>query len=1099
MSVDYTALKTRSRALFSAAMPPLVQHYDTQYVDPNVYAPLTGGHFISSPPLSYEHLGAAFSGFSVAKGGTFSRAWTDSTPGAANGVKSDLLHGYDLEDRFSRQHEASLIRREAELRSEFHRLMEEGEERMRIRYEQQRRDDDAEERRLLIEAAAEVERERTKRIETQQERLLQRERELEEWKQERAKEIEVLRQKQWEEEERRRELRYQRQLQYLKEQAEVREASRVNSEDISKLFEATAKEVQETLIRKMKEELSAREESYQSALRAHEKEWLQKVESMEAARLGELAGLQQQLSQDRQRLALCDQQLSEARHQLVRLLSEVDAIHHEHQQRPSGESAASKELLETQRSFVSELQRQYEEDKASMLRSFAAERDRVRAEHDSRIAELKSHHSMQLQAKLEEITGLERRLAQTSQELHQEKAKTTLRMGSGSGVDPYGLQESAHLKEDIRALRQANQELEERKSRLERRLREADERADAHLATLQTLQNEHMLRNKSNEDTIADLRHENQQLKSRSALQSEEHAEELSRLRRQIHDMQETAHSQHTQSVEVKIRQLAEQHENERHQWGDEQRQLNKTIKSLEANISGLQRRLELSQREGETASAELREREKQLAERNALVQTLQHEIDAKAAIDHELQEAKASYERLQASFEADRAQLQQRQKLTLEAKEKELQKLRSDLSQAKSFNHTLQDEVSHSKLSVSESTQLLKRQLSEREAEIIQARLDIEAGRRAQEEWKSTHEELQRRHEQTVSNLQKRIKSCEDELAEANARIVRLLGEKREMELALQNQGTQLRTTLTYDDKSKSAPHESKGSIEHTTREVQGPLEGVANRLIVEQEPPVASAGRGFYPGAASPPFISPPEVPPPQPVFTASLEPSMRSTPLSIYEASAPLTVSPSPSQGWPASTPLGSEAVAKPMLGVPGGGVAAAEAPLPLSFNPAKSAVTSAVGMPKCLPVPTATVVSAAPVTNAWEVSTTSSMDIPIPVQSFCSIPNEEVCPLPRPTPSSSQAVPLPVPLPVPSSSPSPSVSPSFSPSYSPPAGLAVPTPQPAGRGSHVATRGFEAAPHPVAVPVPVPIPLPSKIPTSNAKGGERSHHDRHSHHY
>ncbi|XP_050340464.1 trichohyalin-like [Bactrocera neohumeralis] len=91
----------------------------------------------------------------------------------------------------SRYAEASLLRRELELRGEFHRLRAEESEQMRLRQEQDRREADAEERRHLIAAARDIEEQRAKRMEEQQEKILQRERELRNgrWNERRVEEL----------------------------------------------------------------------------------------------------------------------------------------------------------------------------------------------------------------------------------------------------------------------------------------------------------------------------------------------------------------------------------------------------------------------------------------------------------------------------------------------------------------------------------------------------------------------------------------------------------------------------------------------------------------------------------------------------------------------------------------------------------------------------------------------------------------------------------------------------------------------------------------------------------------------------------------------
>lgn len=729
MATDYSKLRSTSGSLFSLAMPPLLH----------------------------------FKGATVMPSSSFLPAESRSLFLTASSLAPALLSAAG-----SRGLEGALMMRELDLRAEYQRLRAEEELQSRSQLMIQRQREEEEERQRTMSLAREMEEERARRIEAQQERLLKKERELEEWKLERAREADVARRRLSEEEDRRREIQHQRDLNRIKEEAELRSSAVKKSEDVKKIVEDFTHVTQETMRSQLRQEISTFDEAYRLAAQRREEEWTHRIEALEVQRGTELASLTQQLQMDQARASRSDEQLSEARKQLTQLLHEVDSLKLQASsgQRSEREKEAIQQVAASHRTAIERLQKTYEDDKKDMLRRAVEERDRIKYEQDRRVEELKDANAAALRNKDTEIEQLERRVAQLERELQEEGTKASVARASSSQTDNLNM-ENSRLKEEVRQLTTTKYELEEAKKRLERTCRDADLRLEGQTRQLQTLQTE--TQNTQRQVTIERdaLKKDNEDLKATLRINKDNYEEELDRLQRQLQRAEEEASKVQVHEIEQTARRSVEKAEEERRAAEANTAQANRKLKIAEDSLQSLQRSHDAMQREVTQLKAELASMQALLDQRNSQVHQLEHEVGDKSALEFASKEASTRFQRLQEEYAAEREDRRRQQEAAMAAKEKEMQQLRDELLDMKKQTHVLRESLSSSKFDTDESQQRLLRQMTEKDEEIATMRKQLDASQQSMNQWKATYEELQQRNGNHSDTYQKALRDRDSELEE--------------------------------------------------------------------------------------------------------------------------------------------------------------------------------------------------------------------------------------------------------------------------------------------------------------------------------------------
>nr|CCC49417.1 conserved hypothetical protein, fragment [Trypanosoma vivax Y486] len=208
--------------------------------------------------------------------------------------------------------EIAMLRREIEMRNEFASLRRAEEERLLKHQEERSR---VEEYQRILNEVNKIELARLKRVEEQQARIFAQEREIEEWKHERAKAMERERRHGMEEEERSRERRHERELQRLREEAELRVRANENAEDYSRLVEKTMSTALDAVLERLQDKLCENGEEYKSRLN-----------QLQQAQTSELVALRHDVEREHRLIAQSERLLSETRLQLAQVISQLNDI-----------------------------------------------------------------------------------------------------------------------------------------------------------------------------------------------------------------------------------------------------------------------------------------------------------------------------------------------------------------------------------------------------------------------------------------------------------------------------------------------------------------------------------------------------------------------------------------------------------------------------------------------------------------------------------------------------------------------------------------------------------------------------------------------------
>ncbi|KAG5510961.1 hypothetical protein JKF63_06462 [Porcisia hertigi] len=836
MASDSAALRAHCTGLFDTAMPPIVN-------------------------------GSASSPFSIGSLSAIRLDRLSSTVGAPLGGVMRWSHAPLATAVSDRSVEAALLRREQELRNEYYRLCAEDQWKMRQQREAKRHQDDEEERQRTMELARKIEEERARRVAEQQEHLIRKERELEEWRLERIKEADAARRLQQQEDERRLELQHERELARIKEAAASRAASAQKSEDVRAAIEESLEKMRGSMQQQLRDEVRALEAVHESQLARREAEWVQRVEAMEVSRSTELADLTHQLQLDQARATRSEEQLREARDQLTKLLQDVSQLRLLLQSGgPCSERhrEADQHLAATHRSAIERLQQMYDDDMKAQQRRYAEDRDRAKYEQERYLRELKDGHTAAVRVKDQEIDELRNRVRQLERELQDESTKLVLLRAGEEQLDSMGV-ENARIKDELRQLQASRAELEEAKRRLERSLHEADARADAQSKQLQALQSETVSGQRQLVAERDDLRRDNVDLKRQLAMMREGHEEELARLQQRLKSAEEVAAQVNVREMEKSARNAVNDAEEARRRAENDLAQATRKLKVAEEEIQSLKRSTEAAQRDVAQARDRIQELQAKLEERTAKVRALEMDVQDKVGLAYEAREAKERVERLQAEYGAERESRRRQHEAALEAKDREVQQCRAEVLEITKKLHALREECANTKFDKEGHHQRLSRQLAEREEEVAQLRGQLGDSRQALEQWKAMHEELQQRSGTSTDGYQKAVLEREAELQECRRRLSQLQDEKAEL-------GRRLRT-------AEEAARISTAQGNDVQREVQE----LRAQPAPLSTPRVSVSSSVSLPGPPPPP---PPSAAKTAPLFSAS---SIGAPPVAVEASSA------------------------------------------------------------------------------------------------------------------------------------------------------------------------------------------------------------------
>lgn len=695
----------------------------------------------------------------------------------------------------SRQLEVSLVRRELQLNQEIENLrIEEKANERRQELEQQHREEWLARERLIT-SAREIEKERAKRLEEQQDRLMQKERALEDYKAQMAKEVEAAKERRVAAQEKREELLFQHELQRIKVECEEKIAAKNACEkNHYELVEKQISQLQKEVHTQFQKELQKHEQESREALQRQAQKWEKRFANLEIEREDSLALLQLQREKDADELVNSQRQVLEANEEISRLKSEVEAIQkallngrgdEEDNPESTGRSSSGSSMALQHRRSVQQLQEIFEEDKRRSRRQFIEEVERLKAEMNRRMDELRDHHRIQIRCKEEELISTQRRLEDAQNSLAEERAKTAVNNHSGN---EYFIQEEARLKEELRTFRIKNQELEENNSKSLRRQHEQEVQIGQQAKTIQTLQQEIHHQWKKHSEELNNLRDENRQL--RHALQTEknERATESMSLRSQLHSAQQQQALMKTAAeMEETLQSLSSAKENYEKHWEDEKEQLEKKIRASEEELQCVKQRESTLERQLEAAKQQENQIERQrLAALDSARREKEKTTKSVEILESQLRETTARLQRAEQELRVERQEQERWKSTVLEPKVRELERLQRELEEHQREISDLRNTKMTLSISQEAEKQRSLRLLTEMEGGVSMRQREVEELQLQVAQRQRKIEDLERRLESATATYQQVVCEKEESISSLQTRLMEITEERVRIEREL-------------------------------------------------------------------------------------------------------------------------------------------------------------------------------------------------------------------------------------------------------------------------------------------------------------------------
>ncbi|RNF07546.1 vesicular transport-associated repeat protein [Trypanosoma rangeli] len=715
------------KALFSAAMPPVLRSHtgmSSALLKPMPTTPETGSS--SGLVCSTYCLG--------------------DLDGCGLAVGRPLLGGGSCATLHTRQMSAGLLRREIFLRGEFDRLRHAEEERMRWDHQREREARLTEERQRMLETAKAIELERVKRTEEQQQRILVQERELEEWKNERAKEVEEQRRRRMEEEERLRARQHERDMLLLREEAEVRLQTRKSLDDHKQSIESAVKSAAELMLARLWKEF-----------KEVEVQWVTRFEHLQLELNSGTAALRHDIECERKFVTGGEAQLAETRAQLGKLLEQLEELRRQ-KDIDAHNRATETSLTEIHQKTIERLQRAFEEDKQSTKQWFMEEQQRTKDSHERALLEMEENHRGQLRRLEATLDESKRQLREMEAEVQQYKVKlaTAALKPSSAAAD------EVRLREELRAVRKQLNEAVDARQRAERQSHELERECDDGRNALQALQLDMDTETARHEVELRLLREESEKLMNELTRARAAHAEELQELRKKQRSSESAVSRDAAKEVDATIRRMTERHEEARRALEAEKAQLMQKLREAEQRHEDSQRRQELELDELKGARRDSERLKQQLDEKDRVVTEQQKTIEELKRKDVSVADVTAQNRKMQQELE----QLRRDHEAATRVKDKELHDLRRDASDARRRNVALQDELTAAQRTRGEVEVQMRRLVDEASLKEKQLRREAEESTQTAQSWKDRYTQLQTHSASSAPKMQTLLNEKETELA---------------------------------------------------------------------------------------------------------------------------------------------------------------------------------------------------------------------------------------------------------------------------------------------------------------------------------------------
>ncbi|KAH8613786.1 hypothetical protein ERJ75_000755100 [Trypanosoma vivax] len=662
--------------------------------------------------------------------------------------------------------EIAMLRREIEMRNEFASLRRAEEERLLKHQEERSR---VEEYQRILNEVNKIELARLKRVEEQQARIFAQEREIEEWKHERAKAMERERRHGMEEEERSRERRHERELQRLREEAELRVRANENAEDYSRLVEKTMSTALDAVLERLQDKLCENGEEYKSRLN-----------QLQQAQTSELVALRHDVEREHRLIAQSERLLSETRLQLAQVISQLNDIR-KLRNECANSCVAEGALMDMHKKVVDLLHREFEDDKIYRKRWFDEELRRIACMHEQIRTDEAEKYRSELRRADDNVADLQQRLRDSEEEAQRLRAKATA--ATNDALIPLAAEE-ARVREELRNVRCQLQEAMDARHRADKRATEAERNTECVRSALQAVQAELDATSTRQKTELRNVREEKQKLVDELARMRTAHADEIEQLQKSMATAGNQSHDV-VSEFETVCRQMNERYEERHRTLESEKDQLVRQLREIELRMEKVQRQaVEDRGKVDERCRTVERQQQQKILEQECLITELQGTIEELKRKQGDMVDLTAHNFELQQQME----KLRSEQSEVLCAKDADMQQIRREYAEAKGRIAGLQGELSTLQR-IHEDAEMRIRQIKE-DAELKerQLRRDMEDVKQTAQTWKDQFSQLQAQSTASAANTT----STELLLREKDGEVTRLLGmlktQKREVE-ALEQQ----------------------------------------------------------------------------------------------------------------------------------------------------------------------------------------------------------------------------------------------------------------------------------------------------------------------
>ncbi|CUG83953.1 Hypothetical protein, putative, partial [Bodo saltans] len=513
----------------------------------------------------------------------------------------------------------------------------------------------------------------------------------------------------------------QREVQHQRELLRIKE---LQQREVSPAPQAKANDLEKELSRIVKE-LKEREGRNQTDGRRREQDLILKLEEMELRRLNEMADLRKEMDRERSSFKDITRSLERAEERLESIGSEIG------KQRVFSE-VDTRESTVSHAAAIAKLRASHDEERAALERRYRDEIETTKTECQRKLQRQEDEYRQDVKRLRDTEQELQRLLSAANRNLEEATSRRIASPFQTPGNNDF--ESTLRTQNELRNIRQDLEDALSQKKTLQAKVEDLQSRFESQKSQMQSLQNE--VRDKENGMyELRRLREDKENADREFTREKARFQQEIEKLERQARDGQEEWKSQSEKGIESSSRKWSER-------MDDEKRRFESDKKTLESRVATLERELKSKADEFERLSEEARRKEKKIGDTQRETETNQ------------------SNERRELT-------------LRLEQKDRELQELRNALKQWEQNQQRLESQLKSTSQQLSEKTDSLQEANRKLEAALTERRTAEDALNSRQRDWmNSTNDrdnELKvflQQKDNTIQDLQRQLETVRKENA---------------------------------------------------------------------------------------------------------------------------------------------------------------------------------------------------------------------------------------------------------------------------------------------------------------------------------------------